>query len=117
MITGQESVERCQFWQTHIDKWATSGITQAEYCRQNVLRPNRFTYWKTKSQKVQISSELVPVPISALSPTNPAGEPSPPEIRLTVDSRYELSIPERFSSTCLETVLRIVDKVSCCRFQ
>jgi len=46
---GNPNQERCQYWQAHIEAWTRSnGLSQVEYCRQNGLRPNRFTYWKRK---------------------------------------------------------------------
>lgn len=54
--------ERYQYWQTHIKAWTRNGLSQVEYCRQNGLRPNRFTYWKRKLQRKDLPIEFVQVP-------------------------------------------------------
>lgn len=33
-------------WQHHLDQWKTSGLSAAEYCRQNNLHEQQFSYWK-----------------------------------------------------------------------
>lgn len=40
-------------WQTHIQAWKKSGLSQTEYCRQNNISLSSFTNWKSK-----ISSEV-----------------------------------------------------------
>ena len=51
--------ERRQLWQTHIEAWPLTGLSQAEYCRQNNLKATRFTYWKRKFQKESLPVEFV----------------------------------------------------------
>ena len=55
--------EKAVFWKTHINRWAESRLSQIEYCRQNNLRPNRFTYSKVKFGKPTLPMELVQVPV------------------------------------------------------
>jgi len=56
--------KRC-FWRAHIRAWEKSGLTQNEYCRQNKLRPNQLTYWKTKFTKEKSDQvRFVPVPVN-----------------------------------------------------
>ena len=38
------------FWQHHIAQWQASGVSQAGYCRQQVLCAHKFSYWKRKFQ-------------------------------------------------------------------
>ena len=40
--------EREQFWLSHMESWTPSGLSQAEYCRQNDLNIARFRYWKRR---------------------------------------------------------------------
>ncbi len=68
---------RAKFWKTHIDKWAETGLSQREYCRQNNLRPNRFTYWKVKLSKTDLPMELVQIPL-------PIHRFKPPGLKLNI---------------------------------
>ena len=36
------------FWQTHIEQWQASGLSQAAYCRQHNLPQNGLSYHKQK---------------------------------------------------------------------
>lgn len=58
--------KRRKFRQFHLDAWAVAGLSQAEYCRQNNLRPNRFTYWKQKLSRENLPVEFVQVPEASL---------------------------------------------------
>lgn len=35
-------------WESLINKWRKSGLSQSEYCRKVGIRPNRFWYWRKK---------------------------------------------------------------------
>lgn len=37
-----------KYWQHHIAQWQSSGLSQAEYCRQNKITNHQFSYWKIK---------------------------------------------------------------------
>jgi hypothetical protein len=36
------SSEKSRFWQSHIDQWPTSGMTQAAYCQAHGLKLATF---------------------------------------------------------------------------
>ena len=40
--------EKRQFWEGHIQSWQQSGLSQAEYCRQNDLKNHRWWYWRKR---------------------------------------------------------------------
>ena len=40
--------EKHQFWEDHVQAWEHSGLTQAEYCRQNNLKNHRWWYWRKR---------------------------------------------------------------------
>ena len=48
-LQGQDSLEKSisaddreQFWRSHLETWSLSGLSQAEYCRQNDLNIAHF---------------------------------------------------------------------------
>lgn len=89
-----------EFWESHIENWARSGFSQAEYCRQNNLRIKSFGYWKRKLTKKNCSLELV-----QLTPEQILVSPS---LRLHVGSRYQIEIPDGFSHAALKNVLQVL---------
>ena len=48
----------------HISTWQQSGLSQAEYCRRNIITEQSFGYWLRKLRN-QPSVELVPLGIPA----------------------------------------------------
>ena len=58
--------EKYQYWQTHINAWKQSGISQSDFCRQHGLNIKIFGYWKRKLcskseyQRQKVSSTPVP---------------------------------------------------------
>ena len=77
-------------WPTHINNWRASGLTQAEYCRQNALKPYMLTYWK---KRVSVNQEVGFVDIT------PAQPPPPPliEIKLYEGFRFKINFNLRLS--------------------
>jgi hypothetical protein len=103
--------ERYQYWQTHIEAWTCNGLSQVEYCRQNGLRPNRFTYWKRKFQRKDLPIEFVQVPTQSDNSILFYQHESRSPLRLIVKSDYAIEIPDGFSSSTLEQVLLILKGV------
>jgi len=102
----QDSQKRAQFWKHHIEEWSRSGLTQAAYCRENDLRPNRFTYWKIKFKDQNLPIEFAqvsPVQISEL-----LNSARPERLLLNVDSGFQIEIPDGFSQTTLSQVLQVL---------
>ncbi|HIG66101.1 MAG TPA: hypothetical protein EYQ43_11275 [Methyloprofundus sp.] len=48
-MTALEKIQVRTFWPIHIEHWQASGQSQAAYCRQHDLCPQKFNYWKRKS--------------------------------------------------------------------
>ena len=59
-MTLSENNSAHDFWQLHIKQWQASGLSQAEYCRQQALVIHQFTYWKHKFLADQDAVELNP---------------------------------------------------------
>lgn len=48
-MAALDKVQTKTFWPIHIEHWQVSGQSQAAYCRQHDLCPQKFSYWKRKS--------------------------------------------------------------------
>lgn len=42
-----------EYWREQMNGWRASGLTQAEYCRQNDLDANRFSNWKRRIEQLE----------------------------------------------------------------
>lgn len=40
-------------WQSHIQQWQNSDLSQVDYCKQHQLVYHRFVYWLCKFRKAQ----------------------------------------------------------------
>jgi hypothetical protein len=82
------------FWQQHVSQWLSSGLTQAQYCKQHNVNPQRLSHHKrkletkgkleTKAVKQGSKSGFISVPI-------PQGVPSPNPLTLHFASGLSLS--------------------------
>ena len=102
--------ERRQFWQTHVETWSLTGLSQTEYCRQNNLKPARFTYWKRKFKKESLPVEFVRISAESakadhLFYNNEAS------LRLTVGSQFTIEIQDGFTPVTLQQVLLTLKEV------
>lgn len=52
MKVVQGTSPKLKFWQEHILQWQNSNLSQAEYCRQQKLDQNSFSYHKLKQLKL-----------------------------------------------------------------
>lgn len=80
-LTGQARID---YWQTQIDAWENSGMSQQAFCREHSLNYPRFVYWRRKfrleeTNESAANTGFVPVmaatgaPESALSVSLPSG--------------------------------------------
>ncbi|MCG8642896.1 MAG: IS66 family insertion sequence element accessory protein TnpB [Desulfobacterales bacterium] len=88
-----------KFWKTHLEKWAESVLTQAEYCKQYQLVPHRFTYWKARYKQ----SQTYPVKFVQVFPQPKNVEPC--ALKLNISRGLQLEIPDNFNEDTLSRVL------------
>lgn len=63
------------YWRRHVNQWRDSGLSQAQYCRENKVALGSFAHWKIKlvgpepehSRKVSAPA-LVPVIVEEKAP-------------------------------------------------
>lgn len=52
-----------EFWKQQLEKLKTSGLSRAQYCRENGVNYDRFGYWITRLRTM--SSAFIPVKMQA----------------------------------------------------
>lgn len=110
ITNSQESGETpLQFYQRHLANWKDTGLSQAEYCRQNGLIRHRFGYWKRKLFKEAGQVEFAVLPVSLPEQSTPFIQDNiSSRLRLMVGSRFSLEIPDQFCQDTLTKVLQIL---------
>jgi len=99
--------QKRRFWQDHLSRWESSGLSQLEFCRQNNMRINKFLYWKNKLQPKPPVAALVALPAEVFSrPPLPTGSP----ICLVIDSRHRIEIAPGFDADTLGRLIHFLDR-------
>jgi len=92
--------EKQRRWQHHIEQWAQSGQSQAEYCRQHNLKIRRFNYFKSRLKKKNIPVQFVEIPVEPVQ--------APLFLKLNIGSDFQVEIPDGFSQATLAKVLQVI---------
>lgn len=92
--------EKQKRWQHHVEQWSKSGISQAEYCRQNNLNVRCFHYFKSRLQQKNLPVQFVQVPVEPVS--------APSILKLNTGSGFQVEIPDGFSQVTLAKVLQVI---------
>jgi hypothetical protein len=109
VIKGVYKTEKRRFWEEHISKWKTSGVSQVEYCRQNGLNIKSFRYWKRRIGRLGGAPALVELPFSKSVPV--CSSPPHPHLCLIVGRHYRVEIGRGFDSEDLERVIRALGRI------
>jgi len=104
----QTRTGRREYWSGHVQQWRSSGLTQKEYCNKEGISLERLGTWKRRLDREERSGALVAVPSRIVSSALHAAGPV---LRLVVDERYRVEIPDAFSAVTLEKVLRVLDRL------
>lgn len=100
---------RRQYWSGQVERWRGSGLTQKEYCFKEGISLERLGRWKRRLDREgqRRTGGLVAIPSGIVSS---ALHVSPP-IKLVVNGRYRVEIPDAFSPVTLEAVLHVLDRL------
>lgn len=98
--------ERDKFWEGHLRQWKSSGLSQAEYCRENELNSKTFGYWKRKKKFAGDALCLVEIPVQRQPIVSYCSTP----VRLMVGSRYRIEVEKNFDTEALDQLILFLDR-------
>lgn len=98
-----------RFWEHHLAECNRSGLSQAQYCRQNGISVKTFGYWKRKLGRCDAPACLVEVPAEAVRTPSFYALPAP--LRLEVNGSYRIEIEKGFDPATLEQVLAVLGRL------
>lgn len=101
-----ERNQKRKYWEAHLKRWESSGISQSAYCRQNQLRLNRFIYWKKRCFSPESRVSLVEWPVPRQEEALSAFFGSP--LCVVIGTRYRIEIQAGFDPALLESVVRVL---------
>lgn len=104
-----------QFWFQHIQQWQQSGLSQAEYARQQTLSIKSFGYYRRRYAQKTIDkapASLLPVNVSNDKPDDSSAQPSGSGITLTSPTGFRIELAPGFNPQTLQAVLRTLEAVA-----
>ena len=96
------------YWQRHSKVQQESGLSRAEYCRQQNLSYHALTYWQKKLGKLSApTTSLVPVPVEKI--LRPLVSSQEAGVKIILSSTVAIEVTEQFSPLALQRVLSVLE--------
>jgi hypothetical protein len=98
-----------EYWTEEVRRWRTSGLTQKHYCIREGISLERLGTWKRRLDREgqKQTGALVAVPSRIVSSALHVSA----TIKVVIDERYRVEIPDAFSPATLETVLHVLNRL------
>jgi hypothetical protein len=95
-------------WQSHVEAWRESGLSQADYCRQQGLNRKTFSAWKLRVQGDLPLPTEAPLKFIAcqVTPSTPVATTEACAIMLRFSHGAQLELPTAVSPGWLAELLR-----------
>ena len=94
--------DKHQFWQSHINAWKQSGISQADFCRRHGLDIKVFGYWKRKLVSKSEGVSFVPV---SIKPSHSASVKSVSSLKIVTCNGLSIEVTDGFNPATLRMLL------------
>lgn len=95
-------------WRHHIERWQSSGLTQAEYCVQQQINVRTFTARLSEYRKLSVTDSvaLVPVQIEPAKPPSSVMAPTTAAMIFTHTHGHRLELSPSVSAAWVAELLR-----------
>ena len=94
-----------KIWQAHLKSWVSSGLSRAEYCRQQNISYHAFKYWEKKLLvKKSSTPAFVSVPAVRIEQSFLSSDESA-KLRVDIRGRYRIEVYDDFSPVTLSRLI------------
>ena len=105
------NISKKKYWQNHLECWKDSGLSQKQYCAQQLLAVSSFSLWKKKIADQQ-SEKTHFYPLAVSSVVTPAEPVSSSGLRLIVGkNRYQVELEKDFSTDSLKKLISALESL------
>jgi hypothetical protein len=106
---ARDIIARREYWTDHVEQWRSSGLPQKQYCNEQGISLERFGTWKRRFDREgqKQPGALVAVPSRVVT----SALQTPCTLKLVVNERYKVEIPDAFSPVTLETVIHVLNRL------
>jgi hypothetical protein len=104
--------KKTNLWSAHVEAWRQSGVSQAEYCRENGLSHHQFGYWKKKhtgKEQFAQGSAFVTIPVQHHTPST--SDQSDSGVTVEV-SGITIQLATRFSAAAFRRAVTVLQEVA-----
>ena len=99
-ISRAEQIEQKRtYWKEHIERWQETGLTQAEYCRQNNLKHHQLVYWKKRFVQTETDTSFVALRFEDLLEI--PSRPDHASLSLVINDHFKVEIRPGFDAHLL----------------
>jgi hypothetical protein len=103
---------REQYWEKQIERWESSKLTQAEFCRRNGFKSSKFLYWKSKLRKTPKSNiSFVQLPVHPPNETMLGQSNASQGLRLFIRNRFQVEIGPGFDPGTLQKLIYTLERL------
>ena len=95
--------ERIKFWSNHMKSLKKSKLTQAEYCRQNDLKPYMLSKWKITLLNKSDNNSFIEIPLNNLTKKS-----SNAELELIINDSIKIRLDENYNEELLLRILKTI---------
>lgn len=108
---------RARYWRGRIEKWAGTGLTQAEFCRREGLSLPSFSWWKwelTRRDRIKSQPAFLPVRVVGTAKLDKASSNDHHKtFEIILQQGYRVRVPEHFEPKALLRLLRVLEDSTC----
>jgi hypothetical protein len=101
--TPLSATELRTFWRCHLEQWQHSGLTQIEYCRQQDVSRDRFSYWKKRLLPAQAPG---PTPLAGPGFLRVQVASGGARVAVVLDGRLRVEVQPGFDPATLRAVVQ-----------
>lgn len=111
----RSTAEDLQLWETRINERIKSGMTVAQWCKENEVSKNKYHYWKTRINKIHEANKEVTfaeVSQSNLNHENIVSDPSSVDDKFhIVFKNMQIVVPSNFNQSTLEALMKVLKEL------
>jgi hypothetical protein len=105
-LSSRRRASKARSWEKHITAWRSSGLSQAEYCRNNGLVKSQFWYWRKRfDQSDTHQVTFVPVSVPSIRPSQQSGA-----IRVITPNGYRIELENGFDPNGMRALIDAVGR-------
>lgn len=112
LLSKKVNSAKANHWQSIIDEWEQSSLTQKDFCKQQKIKYTNFSKWKQRlNENEAVAKQQSFIPVEQVD--NSSASPTPPVIRLLINDKCTLELPLNLDVKILVQLFEGIGLTSC----